>query len=144
MSEPVSATYGYLLAQYGPLLTLQHLAEVMHTTPNGVRMALARQRQPLAVALAGARQRLGRRVYFEARRVAAVIDQGASSISGALPALDERAGFTTGAAFPHASDRAGTCGAQAQDSRGMAEGALREGNERVENGEEPWTSIFLA
>jgi hypothetical protein len=79
VNEPISATHRYLLAHYGPLLTLQHLAEVMHTTPNGVRMALARQRQPFAVALGRTRQRLGRRIYFEARQVAAVIDQGASS-----------------------------------------------------------------
>ncbi len=74
MSEPISATYEYLLAHYGPLLTLKHVAEVMHTTPNGVRMAIARKQQPLAIGLSNARQRLGRRVYFEARRVAAVID----------------------------------------------------------------------
>ncbi len=48
----------------------------MHTSPNGVRMAISRKRQPLAVALSNARRQLGRRVYFEARLVADVIDQG--------------------------------------------------------------------
>lgn len=76
MSESISATHEYLLAHYGPLLTLKHLAEVMHSTPNGVRMAMARQRQPLATALANTRRQLGRRVYFEARLVAEVIDGG--------------------------------------------------------------------
>ncbi len=76
MSETISSTYEYLLTHYGPLLTLKHLAEVMHTTPNGVRMAIARKRHPLAVALATARRQLGRRVYFEARLVAEIIDQG--------------------------------------------------------------------
>lgn len=47
----------------------------MHTTPNGVRMAIARKRQPFAAALAEGRRTLGRRVYFEARRVADVIDR---------------------------------------------------------------------
>ncbi len=75
MSEPISSTYEYLLTHYGPLLTLKHLAEVMHTTPNGVRMAIARKRQPLAIALANAKRQLGRRVYFEARLVAEIIDQ---------------------------------------------------------------------
>lgn len=79
MSETISATYQYLLSKYGPLLTLKHVAEVMHTTPNGVRMAITRQRQPFAAGLADAQRRVGRRVYFEARRVAAVIDHGASS-----------------------------------------------------------------
>ena len=72
MSMSISSTYEYLLTHYGPLLTLKHLAEVMHSTPNGVRMSIARKQQPLA----GARRRLGRRVYFEARLVAETIDQG--------------------------------------------------------------------
>jgi len=76
MSMSIASTYEYLLTHYGPLLTLKHLAEVMHTTPNGVRMSISRKQQPLAVALAGSRRRLGRRVYFEARLVAETIDQG--------------------------------------------------------------------
>jgi len=39
-------------------------------------MAMSRQRQPLAVALSEAKRQLGRRVYFEARVVAEVIDHG--------------------------------------------------------------------
>ena len=38
-------------------------------------MAIARKRQPLAVALGQARRQMGRRVYFEARLVAEAIDQ---------------------------------------------------------------------
>jgi len=73
-SDPHASTYQYLLHQYGPLLTLRHLAEVMHTTPAGLRMALSRRGHPFAVALAGSRRRLGRRVYFEAHTVAGLID----------------------------------------------------------------------
>lgn len=79
MSQHISATHRFLLANYGPLLTLQHVAKIMHSTPNGVRMAIARQQQPFAMALAGAQRKLGRRVYFEARRVADVIDCGTES-----------------------------------------------------------------
>jgi hypothetical protein len=75
VSDPISPTHRYLLTQYGPLLTLTHLAEVMHSTPGSLRMAMARRRQPLALALAGTQRRVGRRVYFEARCVAEVIDQ---------------------------------------------------------------------
>ncbi len=74
MSESVSNTYQYLLKQYGPLLTVKHVAEVMHCSPNSVRMALTRQRLPYAVALAAARHKLGRQMCFEARRVADFID----------------------------------------------------------------------
>ena len=72
--ESPPSTYQYLLSHFGPLLTLKHLAEVMHTTPAGLRMTLARRRQPMAVGLSGARRRLGRRVYFDARRIAELID----------------------------------------------------------------------
>ena len=75
MNKPISSTHQYLLAHYGPLLTLQHLAKVMHSTPNGVRMAITRKRQPFAIALTDARRQFGRRVYFEASRVAEIIDQ---------------------------------------------------------------------
>ena len=97
MNEPISATHAYLLAHYGPLLTLKHVAEVMHTTPNGVRMAIARKQQPLAVGLAHARRRLGRRVYFEARQVAAIIDTNtghAPTPSQASRTTDDLAGET--------------------------------------------------
>lgn len=90
MAERLSATYDYLLKHYGPLLTLKHLAEVMHTSPNGVRMAITRKRQPLAVALANARRQLGRRVYFETRLVADVIDQGVAE------SLEESPGIKMG------------------------------------------------
>ena len=75
-TDPHASTYAYLLRQYGPLLTLRHLAEVMHTTPAGLRMALSRRGHPFTVALAGSRRRLGRRVYFEALTVAGLIDGG--------------------------------------------------------------------
>lgn len=76
MNTPISATHEYLLTHYGPLLTIQHLAKVMHASPNGLRMAIRRRRHPFAVSLSNAEKRMGRRVYFEARLVADVIDQG--------------------------------------------------------------------
>ena len=75
MTEPISPTHEYLLSHYGPLLTIKHVAEILHTTPNGVRMAIARRNQPFSVALSRARRRFGRRVYFEAQRIAEAIDQ---------------------------------------------------------------------
>ena len=75
MSDVITATHQYLLTHFGPLLTLKHLAEVMHSTPNGLRMAMHRKREPFTAALAGTRRRMGRRLYFEARLVAEVIDQ---------------------------------------------------------------------
>ena len=75
MSDGISATHQYLLTHFGPLLTLKHLAEVLRSTPNGLRMAMSRKREPFTVALAGTRRQVGRRLFFEARRVAEIIYQ---------------------------------------------------------------------
>lgn len=75
MTDPIVATHQYLLTHYGPLLTLKHLAEIMHSTPGALRMAISRKRQPLTAALAATRRRVGRRIYFEARQVAEIIVQ---------------------------------------------------------------------
>lgn len=74
-----SGTYQYLLQQYGPLLTLKQIAELLHSTPNGVRMAISRGNQTFAVGLSKTRRHFGRRVYFEARRVAELIDRDAEA-----------------------------------------------------------------
>ncbi len=83
MSDAVSATHHYLLNHYGPLLTLKHLAEVLHSTPSGLRMAMRRKREPFMTALGKTRRQVGRRVFFEARQVAAVIDQKQSGFETA-------------------------------------------------------------
>ena len=75
MSDLITATHHYLLTHYGPMLTLKHLAEVLHSTPSGLRMAMHRKRGPFTCALAGTRRQVGRRIFFEARRVAELIDQ---------------------------------------------------------------------
>lgn len=88
MSDSITATHQYLLTNYGPLLTLKHLAEVLHSTPSGLRMAMHRKREPFTCALAGTRRRVGRRIFFEARRVAELIDQdkdGAKTGNNDLP-----------------------------------------------------------
>jgi len=74
VSDANSSTYDYLLTHYGPLLTLKQLARVLHTTPSGLRVAMARHRDGMANGLCSARRQFGRRAYFEARRVADLID----------------------------------------------------------------------
>ena len=38
-------------------------------------MAMSRQKEPFTIALVGARRQVGRKFFFEARRIAAIIDQ---------------------------------------------------------------------
>ncbi len=75
MSDSISTTHQYLLNHFGPMLTLKHLAEVLHSTPNGLRMAMSRKSEPFTLALAGVQRQVGRRLFFEARKVADIIDQ---------------------------------------------------------------------
>ncbi|MDZ7752947.1 MAG: hypothetical protein U5S82_15130 [Gammaproteobacteria bacterium] len=67
-------TYHYLLQHFGPLMKVEHVATVLHTTPKGLRMALDRRSHPFTEALANARRRHGRRVYFDSRLVAELIN----------------------------------------------------------------------
>jgi hypothetical protein len=75
MSDHITATRLYLLTTYRPLLTLKHLTEVLHSTPSGLRMTMHRKKKPFTCALVGTRHRVGRRIFFEARRLSELIDQ---------------------------------------------------------------------
>ncbi len=74
-TSPISPTYDYLIKRYGPLMTLAHVTEVLHGSPTSIRMIIARRHGPLAIELGNARRKFGRRVFFDTRRVAEVIDQ---------------------------------------------------------------------
>jgi hypothetical protein len=93
VSDPISATYQYLLTQYGPLLTLKHVAEVLHGTPNGLRMAMNRKQQPFARSLAESRRHFGRRVFFEARQLARLIDEERELNPGCEAQVPGEAGY---------------------------------------------------
>ncbi len=89
VSDTITATHQYLLTNYGPLLTLKHLAEVLHSTPSGLRMAMHRKKEPFTCALAETRRRVGRRIFFEARMVAALIDLDGDSTPDGNKFLDK-------------------------------------------------------
>ena len=58
-----------LFDRYGPLLSLNHLAEVLHRSPDGLRIAL-HEGSEYAAQLNAAKIRVGRRVYFRTPDVA--------------------------------------------------------------------------
>ena len=84
MSESSSPTHQYLLSNDGALLTLRHLAEVLHSTPNGVRMTIARRRQPPAFTSSAIRRRPGRGFCFDASQAAEVSGQANAGESAGL------------------------------------------------------------
>lgn len=70
-----TTTESYLLEKYGPLISLEQLALLLHRSTDGLRLSL-RQDGELAAKFNPARKKIGRRVYFRAALVAPVLDEG--------------------------------------------------------------------
>ncbi len=62
-----------LVDRYGLLLTVTHLAELLHQNETGLRMTL-RGNSDFAKKMQPVRQRIGRRYYFLASDVAKLLD----------------------------------------------------------------------
>lgn len=63
-----------LIELYGPLLTLEQLAELFYRSPQGLRLTLSGN-SPFAQRIRPARRKLGRRVYYRTIDIAKVIDE---------------------------------------------------------------------
>lgn len=71
MLEAIDSMASSMFQKYGPLLSLVQLAEILHRTPDGLRMAL-RDDTAYAEQLNAAKVRIGRRLYFRTPEVARV------------------------------------------------------------------------
>lgn len=82
------------LKRYGALMTPEHLGEVLHRKYSGIRSGLEatqsliargkqREADPFYVGLLAAKKKLGRNVYFDTARVAALIAKPDSSAQAA-------------------------------------------------------------
>lgn len=69
-------TEDVLLNKYGgsPLLSLSQVAEILHRSPEGLRLTLSGENE-LAKKLRPNRLKIGRRVYFKVSAIADLIDQ---------------------------------------------------------------------
>lgn len=65
--------FDYLLSQYGPLMTLNDVAEVLKRSPQGLRVSCYRDYE-FSHALNAAKVRYGRRVYFKSDLIAKLLD----------------------------------------------------------------------
>lgn len=66
-------TENILIERYGPYLTLEQLAELLHREPQALRTSLRLESHALAP-LARKRRKIGRRMYFRADDVADLIE----------------------------------------------------------------------
>lgn len=69
----MSTTETYLLEKFGPLLSLEQLAGIMHRSVDGLRLSLA-QGGEISQKFGPARLKVGRRVYFRCALVAPILD----------------------------------------------------------------------
>ncbi|WP_233350276.1 DNA-binding protein [Kushneria phosphatilytica] len=61
-----------LLEKYGPLISLPQLAELLHRSPDGLRIAMSKP-HGYAQEIKKARIKIGRRVYFRTPEIAEYI-----------------------------------------------------------------------
>ena len=62
-----------LFHKFGPLLTLTQVAEILDRSPDGLRFTI-RTNNPLGRSLRDSRVKIGRRVHFKAKAIAALVD----------------------------------------------------------------------
>jgi hypothetical protein len=65
-----------LTERFGPLLTHDQLAALLGRTPGGLRYSLGHPADESTRALRDCGRRIGRRVYYPAAEVAAIISRG--------------------------------------------------------------------
>lgn len=58
--------------RYGPLLNLVHLADILHRSPDGLRIAL-RGSSTYADRINATRLKIGRRIYFRTSGIAEIL-----------------------------------------------------------------------
>jgi len=64
-----------ILERFGPLLTLEQLAELLHRKPGGLAWSLS-QKGEFSSAINATRVKLGRRSYFRTSELAGIIANG--------------------------------------------------------------------
>lgn len=65
----------FLINKYGPLMTLDELAQVLKRSEDGLRVCLVKKNKFYS-AIAGARVHLGRRLHFSTTAVGSILENG--------------------------------------------------------------------
>lgn len=65
----------HLLEKFGPLITLDQLAQILHRQPGGLSWALS-QETDFSAAINSTKTKLGKRIYFKVGPLAAVLSDG--------------------------------------------------------------------
>ena len=73
ISNFMKSTSDHLLEKYGPLMTVEQLAQVLSRKGSGLRGVLQKPTEPWMFELNRVKRRIGRRIYFPTDAVAALL-----------------------------------------------------------------------
>lgn len=76
-------TYDTLVEKCGVLMTFDHLAQIMHRSPDAIRVSLSPKvpKSEWARQVKKAKRTIGRRVLFRTADIARIVDEGLSDDS---------------------------------------------------------------
>lgn len=72
-AQRMKDTINYLQEKYGPLMSLEALAETLDRSTQGLRVSLHSQSE-LSMAINATKRKLGRRIYFKTTEIAKIVD----------------------------------------------------------------------
>lgn len=70
----MNSTFEILKEQYGVVMTLEQVAATLSRKPEGLRMALLKPKEAWAYEMNDRKIYIGRRMYFQTKDVAALLD----------------------------------------------------------------------
>ena len=69
----MKTTFNYLQKEYGPLMSLEALAQTLDRSPQGLRVSLNTKTE-ISQAINATKRKIGRRIYFRTEAIANIID----------------------------------------------------------------------
>lgn len=90
ISNFMKSTSDHLLEKYGPLMTIEQLAQVLSRKGSGLRGVLQKPTEPWMFELNRVKRRIGRRIYFPTDAVAALLRGDFDGGSNGMESLSDR------------------------------------------------------
>ncbi len=90
ISNFMKSTSDHLLEAYGPLMTIEQLAQVLSRKGSGLRGVLQKPTEPWMFELNRVKRRIGRRIYFPTDTVAALLNGDFERCSNDMESVSDR------------------------------------------------------
>ena len=100
ISKFMKSTSDHLLEKYGPLITIEQLAQALSRKSSGLRGVLQKPTEPWMFELNRVKRRIGRRIYFPTAAVAALLNGDFDRCGNGMESISDR---------PLIGNESGTC-----------------------------------